>query len=133
MSKRTALSAALAASRVEKDVENAYRAEVSAQRADASWSSPHATDGLAVQIDYDVTNEGPGEAYLAHGPLMTDSANPANIALVKRIPMGETVRASRVGIPAKETVPAPTDETLFYYSANSANAAGIVARQIFIS
>ena len=48
MSKRTALSAALAASRVEKDVENAYRAEVSAQRADASWSSPHATDGLAV-------------------------------------------------------------------------------------
>ena len=48
MSKRTALSAALAASRVEKDVENAYRAEVSAQRTDASWSSPHATDGLAV-------------------------------------------------------------------------------------
>jgi hypothetical protein len=48
MSKRTALSAALAASRVEKDVENAYRAEVSAQRADVSWSSPHATDGLAV-------------------------------------------------------------------------------------
>ena len=48
MSKRTALSAALAASRVEKDVENAYRAEVSAQRTDVSWSSPHATDGLAV-------------------------------------------------------------------------------------
>lgn len=48
MSKRTALSAALAASRVEKDVENAYRAEVSAQRTYASWSSPHATDGLAV-------------------------------------------------------------------------------------
>ncbi len=48
MTKRTVLSAALAASRVEKDVENAYRAEVSAQRTDASWSSPHATDGLAV-------------------------------------------------------------------------------------
>lgn len=46
MPKRTSLSAALAVAHVEKDVENAYRAEVSAQR-DASWSSPHGTDGVA--------------------------------------------------------------------------------------
>lgn len=47
MTKQTRLSAALDASRVEKDVENAYRAEVSARRDDVEWSSPHGTDGLA--------------------------------------------------------------------------------------
>lgn len=47
MTKQTRLSAALGASRVEKDVESAYRAEVSARRDDVEWSSPHGTDGLA--------------------------------------------------------------------------------------
>ena len=47
MTKHTRLSAALSTSRVEKDVENAYRAEVAARRDDAEWSSPHGTDGVA--------------------------------------------------------------------------------------
>ncbi len=51
MTKQTRLSAALGASRVEKDVESAYRAEVSARRDDVEWSSPHGTDGLAAWSD----------------------------------------------------------------------------------
>lgn len=39
--------AALTAARVEKDVENAYRAEVTHHRHDAAWTSPYGTDGLA--------------------------------------------------------------------------------------
>jgi hypothetical protein len=44
---RKQTKAALSFARVEKDVENAYRAEVSHQRADAAWTSPHGTDGYA--------------------------------------------------------------------------------------
>lgn len=40
---KTALKAAC----VEKDVENAYRAEVTHHRQDATWTSPHGTDGQA--------------------------------------------------------------------------------------
>ena len=38
---------ALTTARVEKDVENAYRAEVSHHRPEAQWTSPHGTDGHA--------------------------------------------------------------------------------------
>lgn len=38
---------ALASAYVEKDIENAYRAEVSYYRSSAAWTSPHGTDGLA--------------------------------------------------------------------------------------
>ena len=43
----SSMKTSLAGSRVEKDVENAYRAEISRLRPDAKWSSPYGTDGYA--------------------------------------------------------------------------------------
>lgn len=44
---RNRTKAALDTARVEKDVENAYRAEISNHVPDVAWSSPHGSDGLA--------------------------------------------------------------------------------------
>lgn len=52
---RNQTKTALTNARVEKDVENAYRAEVAHCRADAAWESPYGTDGLAIWGDKPAT------------------------------------------------------------------------------